>query len=171
VAHQLGGQHRADPEDLGQGGAVLTDRLADGLAGRLDLAVEAAHVGQQFTGDPLALGVDGGDRVGLPQQRGGPAGREFAGRPAGLQVRKQYVQAAQDPSALGDQVVAAVAQQPQDHGLVLHGDRPQPSVMDRRRGDRAGISQVALAGAAGPQQPRPGGQLGRHVHHRLTGSD
>jgi len=45
VAHQLGGQHRADPVDLGQGGAVIADRGADGLAGRLDLPVEAAHVG------------------------------------------------------------------------------------------------------------------------------
>jgi hypothetical protein len=46
VAQQLGGQHRPDPEHLGQGGAVLADCGADGLAGGLDLPVQATHVGQ-----------------------------------------------------------------------------------------------------------------------------
>jgi hypothetical protein len=171
VAEQLGGQHRADPVQLGQGGAVLADRSADGLAGGLDLAVQAAHVGQQLVGDPLALGVDGRDRVGLAEQGSGSGGRELPGGAAGLQVSQQHMQAAQGAGALGDQVVAAVAEQPEDHRLVLPGDRAQPPVVDGGRSDRAGIGQVALAGAAGPQQSGPGGQLGRHIHDRLPGSD
>ena len=105
---QPGSQHRTDPEDRGQGGAVLANRGADSLTGRLDLPVEAAHVGQQLTSDPLALDVDGGDRMDPTRQGGSPAGRELPVGAAGLQVGQQHVQPAQRPGALGDQVVAAV---------------------------------------------------------------
>jgi len=57
-------------------------------------------------------------------------------------------------------------------GLVLEGDRPPPPVVEGSGGgDRAGVGQVALAGAAGGQQPGAGGQLGRHVQDRLAGGD
>jgi hypothetical protein len=65
---------------------VVADRGADGLASRLDLAVQATHVGQQFPGDALALEVDAGDRVDPVQQVGGPGGRQLAVGAAGLQV-------------------------------------------------------------------------------------
>ena len=81
------------------------------------------------------------------------------------------MQAAQDAGAFGDQVVTAIRQQPQDHRLVLESDRAQPPMVDRRGGDRAGISQVGLAGAAGGQQPGPSGQLGRHIQDRFAGGD
>jgi hypothetical protein len=150
VAQELGRQHRADSKDLGQGGAMLADRGPDPLAGRRDLAVEAAHVGQQLVGDPLALGVDGGDRVGLAQQGGGPGGRELTGGTAGLQVGQQHVQAAQGAGAFGHQVIAAVAEQAEDHRLVLQGDRAQPPVVDGGGRDRGGVGQVGLAGVASP---------------------
>jgi hypothetical protein len=102
---------------------VLTDRLADGLAGRLDLPVQATPIGQQLVSDALALDIDGGDGTDLAQQGGGSGGRELAGCPAGLQVGQQHMQPAQGPGALGDQVVAAVRQQPEDHRVVLEGDR------------------------------------------------
>ena len=107
----------------------------------------------------------------LAQQSSGPGGGELPVGAAGLQVGQQHVQAAQGPGAFGDQVVAAVAQQPEDHRLVLQGDRAQPPVVDSGRGDRAGVGQVALAGAAGAQQPGPGRQLGRHVQDLLAGGD
>jgi hypothetical protein len=89
---------------------------ADGLTGRLDLLVQAADVGQQVAGDALALGIDLADRADLAQQGSGPGGRQLAGSAARVQVGQQHVQAAQGAGALGDQVVAAVAAQPQDHG-------------------------------------------------------
>jgi hypothetical protein len=145
VAQQLGGQHRAEPIHLGQGRAVLTDRLADGLAGRLGLPVQATHIRHQLASDALALDINGGDGTDLALQRGGSGGRELTGCPAGLQVGQQHVQPAQSASALGDQVVAAARQQPEDHRLVLEGDRAQPPVVDGGRGDRAGVGQVGLA--------------------------
>jgi hypothetical protein len=107
-----------------------------------------------------------------PAQEGsGPGGRQLPGGPAGLEVGQQHMQPAQGPGALGDQVVAAVRQQPEDHGLVLEGDQAQLPVVDGGGGDRAGVGQVALAGAAGGQQPSSGGQGGRHVQDRLAGGD
>jgi hypothetical protein len=121
---------------------VLTDRLADGLAGRLDLPVQATPIGQQLVSDALALDIDGGDGTDLAQQGGGSGGRELAGCPAGLQVGQQHMQPAQGPGALGDQVVAAVRQQPEDHRVVLEGDRAQLPVVEGGRRDRAGVGQV-----------------------------
>jgi hypothetical protein len=63
VAHQLGGQHRPDPVHLGQGGPVVVDRAADGLAGHLDVPVQATHIRQRLPSDPLALKVDHRDRA------------------------------------------------------------------------------------------------------------
>ena len=70
---------------------MLANRGPDPLAGRLDLAVQAAHVGQQLVGDAFALDLHGGDRVDPAQQGGGPSSGELAGRPAGLQVGQQQV--------------------------------------------------------------------------------
>jgi hypothetical protein len=70
---------------------VLADRGADGLAGRLDLPVEAAHVGQQLAGDPLALAVDRCDRVDLAQQGGGSGGGELWLGAARVQVGQQHM--------------------------------------------------------------------------------
>src|SRR5215213_1385500 len=109
--------------------------------------------------------------MGPAQQGGGPSSSELAGGAAGVQLSQQHVQPAQDSGAFGDQVVTAIRQQPQDHGVVLEGDRAQLPVVEGGRGDRAGVGQVGLAGAAGPQQPSSGGQLGRHVNHRLVGGD
>ncbi|MDP9209580.1 MAG: hypothetical protein M3O65_14040 [Actinomycetota bacterium] len=81
------------------------------------------------------------------------------------------MQPAQGAGAFGDQVITAIRQQPQDHRLVLGDDRAQLPVVEGGGGDRAGISQVGLAGAAGGKQPGPGGQLGWYVNHRLAGGD
>src|SRR5512132_3732572 len=118
VAQQLGGQHRADPKDLGQGGAMLTDRGADGLAGRLDLPVQATHIGQQLPSDPLTLDINGSDRVDPAQQSGGPSRSELPLGAARVQVGPQHMQPAQGPGAFGDQVVTAVGQQPSPGGQL-----------------------------------------------------
>jgi hypothetical protein len=75
------------------------------------------------------------------------------------------------PGALTDQVVAAVRQQPQDGRVVLEAD------LAKARGPKGGhrhrdrVVGIALAAVAGRQQPHPGGQLGRHVHHQLAVAD
>jgi hypothetical protein len=61
--------------------------------------------------------------VGPAQQGGGSSSGEFPLSAAGVQVSQQDMQPAQGPGAFGDQVVTAVAEQPQDHRLVLKGDR------------------------------------------------
>jgi hypothetical protein len=60
--------------------------------------------------------------VGRAQQGGGPGGRESAVGAARLQLSQQHAQPAQGPGALGVQVVATVAEQPEDIGVVLEGD-------------------------------------------------
>jgi hypothetical protein len=119
VAEDLGGQDRADTVDLGEGGAALGDGLADRLGGGSDLAVQAAHVAEHVPGDLLALGVGHGGRADLAQQRGGAGGAQLALGAAGVQVAQQHVEAVQGAGALGDQVVAALGQQPQHHGGVV----------------------------------------------------
>jgi hypothetical protein len=46
-----------------------------------------------------------------------------------------------------------------------------PDLRRAQRGDRhrAGIVGIVLIDVPGRQQPHPGGQLGRHVQHPLTG--
>ena len=58
MAQQLGGQHRTDPEDLGQGGAVLANRSAD-AARKLNPALQSFEqfVGKQKAAIKTAMGV------------------------------------------------------------------------------------------------------------------
>jgi hypothetical protein len=83
---------------------MLADGGADGLACHLDLPVEATHIRHQLASNAFALDVGGGDGVDLAQQGGGPGGPELQGGPAGCQISKQHVQAAQDAGAFGDQL-------------------------------------------------------------------
>ena len=109
VAEDLGGQHVADPEDLGgRRGAAGGDGLGAAPAVLGQGPVEAAGVGDQVPRHHLALGVD--DRGGPhpAQQGGGPVGVEVAGRTAGQQVPQEPVQAADAAAALLGELVAAV---------------------------------------------------------------
>jgi hypothetical protein len=80
-----------------------------------------------------------------------------------MQIAQQYMQPVQSPGAFGDLVVTVVGKQPQDDGVVLGLDHPQPLVSLSHRGDGHGIGDVGLAGAARPQQPGASGELGRDV--------
>jgi hypothetical protein len=110
------------PNTFRQGRAAGGDRLADRLGRGGDPLVQAAHVSQYLGGDPLALDVDPGDRAQPAEQRRGPLGGQVPLGAARLQVAEQDVESAQGGGGLGDQVVAAVAQQPQRPCVVLDGD-------------------------------------------------
>src|SRR5512133_975457 len=131
VPQDLGGKHRAEPEHLCQGRAAGGDRLADRLGRCGDPLVQAAHVSQQLAGDPLALTVDTGDRAQPAEQRRGPLGGQVPLGAARVQVAEQDVEPAQGAGALGDQVVAAVAEQPQRRRVVLDGDLAQAAMRQR----------------------------------------
>ena len=82
-AEQLGGQHRADAEQLHQAGLGLGDRGRDALLDRGDVLVQVADVGDQVGGELVA-----GDRrratwVCSAEQRGGAVGGEVAARTGG----------------------------------------------------------------------------------------
>jgi hypothetical protein len=78
------------------------------------------------------------------------------GAAARQEVGQQHVQPADQSVALGDQVPAAVYQQPQHDREVFGHDRAQAAMV--RRGDRhrAGVGWVALAPGLPRQQPSPG---------------
>ena len=65
----------------------------------------------------------------------------------------------------------SLGQEPQHGAVILEADLSQPAVAQRDDRGGAGVVGVAFVTVLAVQQPHPGGQLGRHVHDRLTGSD
>jgi hypothetical protein len=92
LAEHLGGQHRADPEQLHQAALGLLDRGSDPLLDRCNAPVQVADVGDQVAGELVA---DDGRRAGrrdLPQQRSGAVSGEVTGSAGGDQIDQQPVQ-------------------------------------------------------------------------------
>ena len=58
-----------------------------------------------------------------------------------------------------------VNQNTQRDSCLVKGDGVQPDGGEGGDGHRGGISGIAFAAVSGGQQPDPGGELGRHVHH------
>jgi hypothetical protein len=81
------------------------------------------------------------------------------------------VEPANRPSSRRDEVVVSLGQEPQHGAVILEADLSQPAVAQRDDRGGAGVVGVAFVTVLAVQQPHPGGQLGRHVHDRLTGSD
>jgi hypothetical protein len=154
---------------LGQGATGGRQRLP-----KLGLVVGEAGVNPSQVAEQLAgqLPAAGSGRRGRPyavQQRSGLGGGQVAGRAAGEQVPQQPMQPVEDAGAFAGQVVAAFGQQTQDRGLVFGGHRTQGWAVQGNLSDAGRIGGVALAPTADTQQPRPGGQAGRHVQDLLTG--
>jgi hypothetical protein len=59
----------------------------------------------------------------------------------------------------------------QHYGVVLGEHRARGLRPQRRNRHRPGIIRVVLVRVTGFEQPHPGSQLGRHIHHLLTGGD
>ena len=59
----------------------------------------------------------------------------------------------------------------QHGGMILGEHRALGRGPQRGDRHREGVIRVILVGVPGLQQPHPGGQLGRHVQHLLTGGD
>jgi len=65
------GAGAADPDDVGQGGAVLVEHPGDVGVQRRDRAVDGAQLGEQSTHDQPAADADRVGGVDAAQQRGG----------------------------------------------------------------------------------------------------
>jgi hypothetical protein len=91
---------------------VHGDRGANGPASHLDLPVQATHVSQQLTGDGFAFDINHRDRTDLVPQGGGSGGGQLLLGAASCTSEIRACSPLRGAGALGDQVVAAVKQQP-----------------------------------------------------------
>jgi hypothetical protein len=66
------------------------------------------------------------------------------------------------------ELLAPVGQHPQRLEVGVVGQHPQARSAGRDHGHRVRIVGVGLAVVSGVEQPRPGRELGRHVHHVLA---
>ena len=136
LAQQLGGKHRANPEQLDQAAPGLGHRGRDALLHRLDPPVQHPHIGDQVGGE---LPADSGRRTGRPylaQQRGGAIGAQVAAGAGQDQIGQQPMQPVDRLGAHAHQVLAAIGQQLHHHRVVLDHDLPQPRSAARGNRDR-----------------------------------
>jgi hypothetical protein len=78
------------------------------------------------------------------------------------------VQLADHPDVVLTQRPAPVSQDPQHHQLLVGDHRAQPRHAGGNQRDRVRIGGIGLAALAAGEHPRPGRQLGRHIHHTLA---
>ena len=132
--------------------------------------------------EPLQLGdvVQGELLAGLPdrvagshrrQQRPGPGRAQMPFRAARNELAEHLVQPVHGRDPQRDDLLAAVGQHPQDLGDVIRADRLKVTGAQPGHGHRERVGVVGLAAAATTQRADPGGQLGRHVEHRLALGD
>ena len=67
--------------------------------------------------------------------------------------------------------VAAVHEQPQRDGGVIDHHEAQTAAAQAGHSHAVGVDRVGFAALTGVEHPHPGGQLGRHVQHRLAVRD
>jgi hypothetical protein len=171
VAEDLGGQDVADAEDLGERGSRRCDGVGAALAVLAQRAIDAADVGNQLSGDRLALELDGvaGSRGG--EQARGVIGGEPQRSAAGAQVAQEPVQAVDRAPPFGRQLVAAIRQQPEHGDVIIRADGQKVGAVLGDGGDAAGVDAVGLAAVTGLQHAGARGQRRGHVEHGLAGGD
>jgi hypothetical protein len=147
--------------DVGQAAAGCGQGIAQLGFVVAQAAIQSAQVGQQVTGKVAAAGVGRGARSDTAKQRWQPCRCSGAARLRRDQLAQQLVQAVEQARAFSGEVVAALRQQPQDHGLVFDGDDAQPVMLVQSDlGDGVGVVVVALAATACASQPHPRGERG-----------
>jgi hypothetical protein len=144
--HQ-GGEFFLDRFDLLIDGLQLTDQLggetAAGLAGQVPRPYRGEH------------------RSGLLR------GRERL-RPAGEQLQQQAVQPVDRLGAGSAQFVEAVSEHAHHDQVIVYLDLDQAGAAQRDHGHRVGVDRVGFAAVARGEDPHLGGQLRRHIDHRLA---
>jgi hypothetical protein len=88
---------------------------------------------------------------------------------AGDQLGQQPLEPVHGLDPQSGELLAAVAQHPQRLELTIGTQHTQGLGADRDDRDGVGIQRVGLAVVAGVEEPDPGRELGRHVHHVLAG--
>ena len=171
VAEDLGGEHVADPGELGQGGAAGGDGGCAASTVLREGAVEAAHVDEEVSGHVLALGLDAVAGTDLSEQGGGGLGVELGWRSAGDQVAQMSVRPVDRLAPFAGQLVAAVRQQPQHATVIIRGDAGQIGALSGDERDRAGVDAVGLGAVSRLEGPHPRREGRGHVDDMLAGGD
>jgi hypothetical protein len=96
VPEDRGGDRRADPEDLGHGGAGGRDGHGELLLDVAALGIDAPQVGEELLGQDPAGRPGGAARLDLVEDPGGLACGDALADAAGDQVAQYRVQAAHD---------------------------------------------------------------------------
>jgi hypothetical protein len=113
-AHDLRGQDRSHAENLGEGGARGLHLLPDALVQIGDPPVEGANVTHYLGGQLLSGSRRFVPWSDSPQQPGGGIGTELLADGVGEKVPQQHVQTVQGASALGNQILAPLREQPEN---------------------------------------------------------
>ncbi len=121
VTEDLGRQHIADPQDLRQRAATCSDSLCASLPTHRELAVEPAHISDEYSRHALAFMLDGGHGVNRGDQRGRILGCQVGWRATRAQISEQPMQPVDRPSTLLGQLVPSVGKEPQDRSVILTG--------------------------------------------------
>jgi hypothetical protein len=104
---------RSDTVELDQRGVRLLDRVSDAGLDRGEVAIEAAHVGEEIGSQLLAFASH--ETIGAhdAQELRRPIGRQSPGCPAGDELAQHRMQPTRCLRPQRDQVVVAAGQQPE----------------------------------------------------------
>src|SRR5215208_4462608 len=117
-SHDLRGQDRADAEDLGEHGARGLHLSCDTLVELRYPPIKSAHISHHLGGQPSADPSCWMLGPGAAQQFGGSIGRELLPDRIGEEVSQEYVEAVEGAGTFADEVLASLAEQPQDLGMA-----------------------------------------------------
>ena len=171
VAGALGGEHVADPGEVGQGGAAGGDGGYAAAPVLREGTVEAPHVGEEVSGHLLAFGFDAVSGAHFGEQSCGGLGAELGWSAAGDQVAQVSVQPVDHAAPLPGQLVAPIRQQPQHAVVIVRADSREIGSLGGDDRDRAGVDVVGLAAVARVEGPHPRRQGRGHVDDVLADGD
>jgi hypothetical protein len=165
VANDRGGDHRADPEQLGQAGPGRGDGNRELLSGVAHLCAGAAQVGGELGGELPAAAATAPEVVTGPSSCAAWPAVICVATPPGSSPQHR-VQPAHQLGPQAAQVPVPLGADPQHRRVVISCHRTGRRRAQRRDGHRPGVIRVVLARRASRQQPHPGTELGLHIQHR-----
>ncbi len=170
VGEGPGGHDGSDAVQVHQPGAASQDDGLEFGGGLLDLRFDRDQFGELFGGDPAA-GLPGDVTRSDRGEHGlGLTGGDVAFRLSRQEFCQQRLQSVDGLAPATSQSFTAVGEHPQRLELTVQPQHPQSRGPHRNSGDRMGVVGVGLAVVASVEEPDPGGELRRDVHHLLAAS-